>query len=244
MTVHNGFGLQMPTQHEQTLRRVTRLVRDKAPAANVVLEALHEAEYRASSLLANRADRATGNVVHQALEELSRRAVLPDAASDTDRQRWRRALQREGLQGAELDAASQSVLSSVDQLLRAGGRGRWVLSSEHSQARSEWALTQIDTQGRIQDIVIDRSFIDNSTGVRWIIDYKTSSPGECESVDAFTLRESAIYCEQLRTYRDAVRNLGAEPLRCALFFTALGHLHIVPALDLPRLDNGATPWDD
>jgi len=127
---------------------------------------------------------------------------------------------------------------------RADGSGRWLLSSEHSQAHSEWSLTTVDTQHRIRDFVIDRSFIDNTTGVRWIIDYKTSSPAQGESLDAFTLRESAIYCEQLRSYRDAVRKLADEPLRCALFFTALGHLHILEALDLPKLDTGATPWDN
>lgn len=244
MTVHHAPSLPPPTRTDATPRRVTRLVRDTAPEGHAVLQRLSAAGYDCAPRPAHRRDRSTGNVVHQALEELSRCAPLPAAASEADRQRWRRALQREGLQGATLDAAYRSVLVSIEQSLRAGGSGRWLLSSEHSQARSEWSLTSVDPQGRIRDIVIDRSFIDAATGVRWIIDYKTTSPAQGESLDAFTQRESAIYCEQLRSYRDAVRSLGNEPLRCALFFTALGHLHVLKALDLPGLDTGATPWDD
>ena len=97
-------------------------------------------------------------------------------------------------------------------------------------------MTTIDALGRIQDIIIDRSFIDAATGIRWVIDYKNSRPAEGEALQDFTARQCSAYLEQLRCYRDAVRALGNNPLRCALFFTALGHLHTVPALDLPATE--------
>jgi hypothetical protein len=53
-----------------------------------------------------------------------------------------------------------------------------------------------------------------------------------------------LYYEQLRSYRDAVRSLGHEPLRCAVFFAVFGHLHVLEGLDLPSLDTGATRWGD
>lgn len=114
--------------------------------------------------------------------------------------------------------------------------GRWVLSSAHLKARSEWALTAVDRNGTAHDLIIDRTFIDASSGERWVVDYKNSLPLQGESLAVFVARESAVYGEQLCRYRDALQLLGSEPLRCALFFTALGHLHRLPDLDLPAIN--------
>lgn len=108
-----------------------------------------------------------------------------------------------------------------------------MLSNEHAQAYSEWALTTVDLDGRIQGIIIDRSFIDRVTGDRWVIDYKNSAPASGELLEDFFAYECASYQQQLQRYRDALRHRCSEPLRCALFFTRLGHLHTMPELDLP-----------
>jgi len=205
---------------------VTPLV-DKAETA--AIEQDHNIPIRAS----NHTERAVGTVVHLALEELSLRDTLPNSVSDTDHQRWRVALQREGLWGAALTEALESVANSVMQSLREGGAGRWVLSSEHKQARSEWALTCADEKRGTRDLIIDRTFIDRESGERWLVDYKNSQPQEGETLECFVARESTLYRAQLQCYRDALRTLDGKPLRCALFFTALGHLHPVTELDFP-----------
>jgi ATP-dependent helicase/nuclease subunit A len=189
----------------------------------------------------NHTQRSIGTVVHLALQELSQLEVLPTAISDKQRHRWRVALQREGVWGEALDTALQAVLNSVSQTLRAESPGRWILSPDHADAHSEWALTTVDVQGQIRDIIIDRCFVDHSTGERWVIDFKTSQPAATETLEEFTLRESFSYFEQLHRYREALRGLGSEPLRCALFFTALGYLHTVPELDLQAAKEGTGP---
>ena len=181
----------------------------------------------------NYTDRCIGTTVHLALEELSRRRSLPAAIDDTDRRRWRMALQRNGLAGTPLQEALQAVADSVTQSLQAGGTGRWVLCPDHKEAHSEWSLTSVDGEGRLQKLVIDRSFVDRDTGERWLVDYKNSRPADGEGLAEFTARETDTYHEQLLRYRDALRCLGPQPLRCALFFTALGHLHRLQDLDLP-----------
>lgn len=237
MTVCSQADIQELAHTEKTPRRLSRLLRSTAPAPHQpVLKHSPEAVDRPVPHAANATDRRIGNVVHKALEELSRQPILPEAASDMDRQRWRAALQQEGLRGESLDIALQSVLGSVAQSLQVGGTGRWILAPDHAQAHSEWPLTTCDRQGQIRDIVIDRSFIDTTTGVRWVIDYKNSHPAPGEVFDAFAARESANYRKQLQGYRDAVRFLGDQPIRCALFFTALGLLHISSELDLPCLE--------
>ena len=185
---------------------------------------------------ANLTERSVGTVVHLALEELSARAILPEQVSDSDRQRWRAQLVRLGLWGDGLAAATAEVEQSVLTTLAAGGAGRWLLGSGHRQAHSEWALTSVDPEGAIRELVIDRSFIDAATGLRWLIDYKNSRPAPGQSLEDFLAGQGAAYREQLLRYRRALRELGPEPLRCALYFTALGHLHHLPELDLASLE--------
>ncbi|MEZ5573168.1 MAG: 3'-5' exonuclease [Halioglobus sp.] len=181
----------------------------------------------------HRTERCIGSVVHQALEELSQRPSLPTEISTQDKNRWRRALQRLGIWGRELDSALQEVMRSVSCCLQPNSTGRWVLCADHYDAHSEWALTTVDSRGHIQDIVIDRCFTDTNTGVTWIIDYKNGQPAGDEHLDDFTRRQGALYLDQLRCYRDAIRELNIAPLRCGLFFSSLGYLHLLPELDLP-----------
>jgi ATP-dependent helicase/nuclease subunit A len=236
MTVHDPIAT-LESSAVQRATQLTRLVRNdsrglEAPAPVVTFSAEAPVISKAQD---NYVERSIGTVVHQALEQLSLRATLPEAVSDQDRNRWRMALQREGLWGDVLEEAEQGVLNSIAHTLRAGGKGRWMLSSGHPQAQSEWALTTTETGGRIQKFIIDRCFIDRSTGERWIIDYKNSRPATEELLEDFLSRECANYQEQLRRYRDALRPRCTEPLRCALFFTTLGQLQPLPELDLPAV---------
>lgn len=181
----------------------------------------------------NHIERVIGTVVHLALEQLSLRTVLPERADEVDQLRWRSALQAEGLWGEVLDQAMQDVMTSVQKTLATASEGRWVLSTQNIQARSEWPLTTTNDAGQCEDIVIDRSFIDPDTNTRWVIDYKNSQPQEGQSLDAFFASETKSYRGQLAKYCEAVRCLGDQPVRCALFFTGLGKLHQVGELDLP-----------
>ncbi|NND68583.1 MAG: UvrD-helicase domain-containing protein, partial [Halioglobus sp.] len=229
MQVHDAVPLAGATQQEQ--QRLTRLSRDSLPSP-AVLPAVAYPEDNQPDRADNLFDRAVGTVVHLAMEQLSRRGELPPAVAATDEARWRAALQEQGLWGDKLDEALALVRDSVAASLDAAGDGRWVLSDAHGEARSEWRLSQLTSGGAASDLIIDRTFIDNATGVRWIIDYKNSSPREGEDWSVFASREAEHYSEQLRRYRDALRECGDEPLQCALFFTVRGVLHPLPDLAL------------
>jgi ATP-dependent exoDNAse (exonuclease V) beta subunit len=174
----------------------------------------------------NRLERHAGTVVHQALEELSQQESLPEDVAVADLARWGMALRRLGLCGETL-VAGQAILKQALQTTLADQQGRWVLSSRHSQARSEYALTRPAANGRFIDLVVDRTFVDGDTGERWIVDYKTSRPSAGQALDAFLAKEAGTYLQQLQAYRSAMCALGPEPVRCALYFTALGVLHEV-----------------
>jgi ATP-dependent helicase/nuclease subunit A len=186
----------------------------------------------------NYRQRCVGTVVHLALEELSRRDEIPVDIAPADRERWRAALAGAGLWGNSLKEALAAVEQSLHTTLAADGAGSWVLSNRHLQARSEWALTRVNpSTGRTEDLVIDRTFIDVDSGTRWLIDYKNSQPEPGEELADFFRRQEQDYREQLLRYRDVLRALAKEPLRCALFFTALGQLHHIEDLDLAAVES-------
>jgi len=110
------------------------------------------------------------------------------------------------------------VLAALQRTL-SEQRGRWILDRRHREARSEWQLSGV-SGGRLRSVVIDRSFIDAS-GVRWVIDYKTSAH-EGGGLEEFLAQELGRYQGQLDTYRELVRGLGPEPVCAALYFPLLG----------------------
>ncbi|MEZ5503093.1 MAG: UvrD-helicase domain-containing protein [Halioglobus sp.] len=214
-------------------RLLQRLRRDRGsgsalPDSDLPTHPVIHATYNSAD---NHVERGIGSVVQQALLELAARPALPTTCGDVDRQCWRTWLQREGIWGRRLGRALAVVEDSVTQALSADSPGSWMLSREHREPRSGWALTTIDRQGQVRDIVIDRSFVESATGLRWIIDYHYGRPAPAESVADFLARETSAYLEQLRCNRDAVRAISAEPLRCALYFTAVGKLRELRELD-------------
>jgi len=114
-------------------------------------------------------------------------------------------------------------LKSLRQTL-SDERGRWILGGAHREAYSEWELSGV-SGGRLRNVKIDRSFIDES-GVRWVIDYKTSSH-EGGDLEGFLAREVERYRPQLEGYLELARALGPERVRAALYFPLLGEFREV-----------------
>jgi ATP-dependent exoDNAse (exonuclease V) beta subunit len=240
ITVHEPLaGSDEPDPAAAAVRPLVRLSSIASPFERC---AERRAERRASApgqganqpvRAANFQQRCVGTVVHLALDELSRLQELPTAIDRASSERWRHALAALGLWGADLEEACIAVQASLATTLEEGGRGRWILSSEHRAARSEWALTCVDASAGIKDLVIDRCFVDAASGERWLIDYKNSQPEPDQSFECFLATQEEAYREQLLRYRAALREIATEPLRCALYFTALGHFHHLAELDLP-----------
>ena len=94
-------------------------------------------------------------------------------------------------------------------------RGRWLLSSTHSEIKSEYPLTAVQA-GQVRRMVLDRTFVDGP-GARWIIDYKTgihTGSGLVEFLDS----EQERYKAQLEGYARAMQVLDARPIRLGLYF--------------------------
>jgi hypothetical protein len=103
--------------------------------------------------------------------------------------------------------------------IRERSKGAWLFDPQHREAKSEYALTLIEF-GKPVTSIMDCSFVDAS-GIRWIIDYKTSTH-EGGGLDAFLDREQGRYRGQLERYAVVLRKLGNRPIRLVLYFPLLG----------------------
>ena len=162
--------------------------------------------------------RHVGTLVHEWLARLALGSALPTAAQiGAEAGAVHARLARLGVSERERAAAAALILSAIERTVT-DERGRWLLDSRHAQAHAELALTGV-SDGRLRNIVIDRSFID-AEGVRWVIDFKTSRH-EGSGLEQFLDEELERYRAQLQTYRGLARALGPEPVRAALYFPLL-----------------------
>ena len=102
----------------------------------------------------------------------------------------------------------------------ADDRGLWILDNDrHDAPCSEFAITGL-VGGRVQRMVLDRTFIDRQ-GTRWIIDFKTSLHRGGD-LDAFLDNERIRYQDQMARYGALMKkhdqNQSTLPIRLGLYF--------------------------
>jgi ATP-dependent exoDNAse (exonuclease V) beta subunit len=168
---------------------------------------------------AGEAARFTGTLYHRWVQLFGEH---PERVPDEDgverlKPTLRAEAERAGLPAHEVERIVENVAEALAATL-ADARGRWLLKHRPGQSWSEYALTTLGADGRLQRHVIDRSFIDED-GTRWIIDFKT---GRHEGGDlaGFIAAERERYAEQLRRYRGLFSDQ-AHPIRLALYYPLL-----------------------
>ena len=167
--------------------------------------------------------RRYGTALHRAAELLSRLDVVPESCPKKVLAAARFQLISAGMASNVLETQMVNIERDLNNLL-ADERGRWLISSEHHDASSELSLWHRETQ---RELIIDRTFIDSTSGTRWVIDYKSSQPIEGEALDQFVLRESEKYKEQLQTYcslinlYDEQKHNDVVETKAALYFPAI-----------------------
>ncbi len=161
-----------------------------------------------------------GNAVHAALQQIAEIGIENLDTENTDRVStgMRRMLIADGLSGEILEAACIRCTDGLQRVLNSQ-KGQWILSGEHQDAHSEWALSA-EYENRVSHHVIDRSFIDEH-GIRWIIDYKTASH-QGGDLDGFLADEESRHAPQLQRYAEILKSLEPDrEIRTALYFPML-----------------------
>ena len=162
--------------------------------------------------------RHVGVVVHRYIQRIAKEGLANWNESTVRDQRHaiKAALSSLGVPPSDLAMASARVEQAITGTLE-DGKGRWTLQA-HTQARSELAMTAVFDSWPIH-VAIDRTFIED--GVRWIIDYKTSSH-EGTGVEAFLGNEVERYRAQLETYARVLKLEDPKiPIRLGLYFPLL-----------------------
>jgi ATP-dependent exoDNAse (exonuclease V) beta subunit len=162
--------------------------------------------------------RHIGTVVHDVLRRIAEEGVDRWRPSDIEKLRTfaDRELSRLGVLSSERPAAAERILRALTAAV-SSSRGRWILAG-HGDAQCEWALGGLLGE-RLESARIDRTFIDEN-GVRWIIDYKTSSH-EGGSREVFLNEEKRRYLPQLETYARLLHEMGETAVSVGLYFPLL-----------------------
>jgi ATP-dependent exoDNAse (exonuclease V) beta subunit len=152
----------------------------------------------------------TGTLIHKYLELIAQDglAAWPIARLQACLPAMQHWFVQQGHPTATAQAAATTVLQHLLTTCQTQD-GQWVLSP-HPQARSEWAQATPSDQGGTVHI-IDRTFV--CDGIRWIIDYKTTSEA---------LPNTEAWAQQLQRYAQL---FGTEqPIQTAILLTLTGEL--------------------
>lgn len=204
------------------------------PRMNSISETAPTAPYPSQgSVLA----RAIGTVAHQLLDYSTQRIAGGASPVELAREleiswhgRIRTLLLAGGVGPADLPRGTDRVVQVLQRTFTSPV-GQWLLAS-HPEARSELALTEW-TEG-LQRLRVDRTFrageqpLAPGLSQRWIIDYKTSTPGHADPHEFFAA-EQALYRGQLERYAATLRRQGEAEITLGLWFPLLARLVWWPA---------------
>ena len=216
------FGAQIipiqPQQGPENSQRLPLLRIKQLPplSASIHRHPIREPEYGWAGPTAT----PIGNVLHTMLQQVAEKGVENWGAQESQDaikvMRW--MLMAEGLSGDLLTSSLKRCADGLTKTLNSK-LGTWILSGNHTDAHSEWALTHTE-QNEASYRIIDRTFIDED-GIRWIIDYKTGSH-EGSDLNAFLDSEEERYRAQVEGYRELLEKMEPERMiRMALYFPIL-----------------------
>jgi ATP-dependent exoDNAse (exonuclease V) beta subunit len=202
------------------LRRLASGWSLSAPSPSVPWQPLEREEEARETIVefswAGETARHVGTVVHAFLQRIADEGLARWNARRIEKldQVLRLALRQEGVPEHELNNAHARVVRALQSVL-ADPRARWILRSDHADARTEYRLTgEIDNV--FVNIVLDRTFVD-SDGVRWIVDYKTGIH-EGADIERFLDNERERYRDQLERYAAILARSESRPIRLALYY--------------------------
>ena len=90
-----------------------------------------------------------------------------------------------------------------------------VYERESTEVESEYS-------NHAKTVIIDRLFIDN--GILWIIDFKTATLNEDESINTFIERQKRFHHKQLLEYQEILEEVFELPSRSALYCLSVSQL--------------------
>ncbi len=104
-----------------------------------------------------------------------------------------------------------------------------LLNNTKADSQFDWLFkdrssTLVEAEFVIGDrlIAIDRLFIEND--ILWIVDFKTATLLDDESLDQFSRRQQSQHAKQLLFYQESLSRIYNNEIKCALYCPAVGQL--------------------
>ena len=157
-----------------------------------------------------------GSLVHRELHRISQCDLNSDLFDSARMTSWRNYLQSEGMEDENIPRLLERTTRHLQNVL-GDERGRHILNRDQLEAQSEAAYSAY-TEGEFRNIVIDRTFIDEH-GVRWIIDYKTTSFAPTKDEEDIVRYSRQTHFAQLKRYAAILQAIDNRPVQCALYYT-------------------------
>ncbi len=196
-------------------RKISRL-----PSVKFIKISLNHEEIKSNQSyilnLSNNASKNTGTVIHNCLCSLSKTCLNNWLEKNLKQQRdiWQKQLIQLGTVNnltKNIDVIENAIKTTLQD-----PRGQWILNKNHQDAKNEYQITLVENT-EIRHFIIDRTFVDN--GIRWIIDYKTSTYNDNSlNIKDFLDQQYQSHRNQLETYAKAMRHLDNRPIRLGLYF--------------------------
>ena len=158
--------------------------------------------------------RHEGTLMHEIICQMASGSA-PDPVSN--KKHWHNQLLSLGMQVDQINDSLNKIQAVVTHMIE-DSRAQWILDNTHSEPKNEWQLSAM-VNNRLENVIIDRTFIDEQ-GVRWIIDYKTSTH-EGANVALFIDSEFERYRSQLEKYAAVMRFSESAPIKLGLYFPLL-----------------------
>jgi ATP-dependent helicase/nuclease subunit A len=161
------------------------------------------------------AARIRGEVMHRAIDTLTRGESLPDTAS------LAAALRQGGLAAAKAASLAPEIKAELEAC-QADPFLAGLLRLDLSFAASEWLLEDQPEPGILRRGVLDRLAFDGKNW--WLLDFKTSRPAAGEDFESFIAQETEKYRPQLTAYREMAAKakglIEPEEIQVGIYFTA------------------------
>lgn len=164
--------------------------------------------------------RQLGNVLHRILRQVAIQGADAWTNERINERRisWGNMLTQDGVQVNYLNPILDKLTAQLGAMLK-DEAALWVLSNQHKQSQCELPVMTL-LNGKPKKFVIDRTFIDKTTGTRWIVDYKSDARRNGETDEAYRSRIAKAHTKQLKDYAEIMRSMGNEQIKIAVYSTS------------------------
>ncbi len=171
----------------------------------------------------NLIEKKAGELIHECLRLVVEKKldIFNEKVLSKYEEFWSSRLKPVCFNTQNMEYAIELIKNNLESCLK-HDKAYWLFDHSHKLSACELAISDYRQQWR-KEYIIDRTFIDK--GTRWIIDYKSSSIAENQSLSDFIIKQEEHYRPQLSRYAELFQVMDGRPVKTALFFTSLPHWH-------------------